>query len=69
LNVKLTYAEVRRSRCSWYKLTKEAFLIEDIINNKDNPNKKIESILRHPKTGVFGDFKAKLRWYWLTHWK
>ncbi len=58
--------EVKRAKTALFEHIKKTCYLEDIIKNEDNPNKKIESDIKKPKTGVVGEFLDTLNWYWLV---
>lgn len=48
----------------WEALSNQAFFIQDIISNSDNPEMKFKSNLRPRGDGKFGEIVAIMEWIW-----
>ena len=53
-NVKLRVAEAKRAETSWESLLEKAFLIEDILDNRNSVDYTIRSTFWAERSGFFG---------------
>lgn len=54
--------ECSRAECAYEQALEDAFYIEDLKNNQQNPEWKIKSALRNPREGQFGPTLDTLDW-------
>ncbi|CAG9331516.1 LMBRD2_5 [Blepharisma stoltei] len=64
LDLKKLISNYIRTKCRWEELLKEAFHIQDIVNNKKNPEKKIESAFWSKRAGKLGRSIEVSEWLW-----
>ena len=69
MELKTALGDYHRSRCQWDTLKTTAFQLEDVINNKYNPERRILSPLWPGRGGRCGRLLEVSEWYWHTRVK
>lgn len=66
LNYKLKSAIIANNRCTgqYNELLKKAYLVQDILDNENNPNKEIDSRFIVNPDSLFYSLKTKIAWRW-----